>query len=105
MWMRAAAALLSGTTRGMPPAGAAAPGPPPARARPPPSRSAPRPQAPAGKERRVVVAEKRVGVGDGRLGAAAPVAGGSGIGARRMRPDPQQPHLVECGHRAAARAD
>ena len=43
----------------------------------------------AGELRGVEVAEHEVGVGDGRLGAAAAVAGGAGIGARRPGADPE----------------
>ena len=46
-----------------------------------------------------------VGVGHGRLHPAAPVAGRAGVGSRRARPHPQQPALVDPGHRAAAGTD
>ena len=82
-----------------------------------PSPSSPRPSASASLRRalvelhpaaeevaRVEPAEEEVRVGDGRLRAAAPVAGGAGIGAGALRPDAQAARL-EPGERAAAGAD
>ena len=53
----------------------------------------------------VEVAEHEVGVGDRRLGAAAPVARGPGLGARRARSDAQRAARVAPADRAAAGAD
>ena len=60
--------------------------------------------APEGRVRGQV-AEHEVRVGDGRLGAAAPVARGAGIGARRPGPDAERPAGVPPRDRAAAGAD
>ena len=60
----------------------------------------------AAGQRRRQVAEDDVGVGDGRLGAALAVGGRAGVGAGRLRADPQR--LGQLGHvrdRAAAGAD
>src|SRR5207248_3621554 len=54
---------------------------------------------------RVETAEDDVGVGHGRLDAAAAIADGPRIGARALRPYPQQPAGVDPGDRAAAGAD
>ena len=54
---------------------------------------------------RVQPAQHQVGVGDGGLGAAAAVADGPRIGARRLRPDLQHAGRVDRGDRAAAGAD
>ncbi len=52
------------------------------------------------------MAEDDVGVGHGRRLAAAAVGGGAGLGARRLRADPQRAgQLRHVGDRAAARAD
>jgi hypothetical protein len=53
----------------------------------------------------VDAAEHDVGVGGGGLAAAAAVAGRAGHGAGALRPDAQQPALVDPGDRAAAGAD
>ena len=50
-------------------------------------------------------AEDEVGVGHGRLGAAAPVAGGPRVGARRAGADAKRSSRVAPGDRAAAGAD
>jgi hypothetical protein len=51
--------------------------------------------AAAEEEAGIVVAEQQVGVGHRGFDATARVAGRSRIGARRMRADAQQPHLVD----------
>ncbi len=61
--------------------------------------------AAAEEEAGIVVAQQQVGVGHRGLGAAARVARRPRIGARRMRTDAQQSHLVDRGDRAAAGAD
>ena len=50
-------------------------------------------------------AQHQVGVGDGGLGAAAAVADGAGLGARRLRPDLQHARRIDGCNRAAAGAD
>ena len=54
---------------------------------------------------RVEKAADEIGVGDGRPRAAAPVAGGSWIGAGALRPDIEEAAGVDPGDRAAARRD
>ena len=49
--------------------------------------------------------EQELGVGRGRELAAAAVAGGTGVGARRLRADAEDAALVDVRDRAAARAD
>ena len=61
---------------------------------------------PAGeRRRRAEVAEREVGVGHRRLVAAAPVAGGAGLGARGSRADPQRAAGIAPADRSAAGAD
>ena len=54
---------------------------------------------------RVQVAEEQVRVRHRRMAAAQPVAGGTGLGARALRPDLEQSELVDPRDRASARAD
>ncbi len=60
---------------------------------------------PASAPARVQPAEQEVRVGHGRLDAAAPVARGTGVGARAARPDAQRPARIAPRDRPAARAD
>ena len=61
---------------------------------------------PAGeRRRRAEVAEREVGVGHRRLVAAAPVAGGAGLGARGSRADPQRAAGIAPADRSATGAD
>ena len=46
-----------------------------------------------------------MGIGDGRFGAAAPVAGGAGVGARALWTDLKTSRIGNAGNRSAARAD
>ena len=61
--------------------------------------------AAAEEEAGIVIAQQQIGVGHRRFRAAARVARRPRIGARRMRADAQQSHLVDRGDRAAAGAD
>ena len=62
-------------------------------------------RSPASRAPRRMRPSTGLGVGRRRLGAAAAVADGSRVGARALRPDPQQPAGVDAGERAAAGAD
>src|SRR5262249_20218746 len=53
----------------------------------------------------VQVAEAEIGVSNGRLHAAAPVAGGTRVGAGGARTNLEQPEFVDTGDAAATRAD
>ncbi len=63
------------------------------------------PQPAAGKEVRIEIAQHDRGVCHRRVLSAAPVAGGAGLGAGRVRADAQSTRGVEMGDAAAARAE
>src|SRR6516164_7473414 len=62
-------------------------------------------EAAAGEVFGIQIAEDDGGIGQGRLVSAAAVAGGPGLGAGRLRPNPQAPSGVEPRNRTAARPD